>query len=149
MQIGDYLCPTIDTHQWNQSGLSMTAGQSMIERKISCQNYATCNRNIQPGDRFECRRWLEDIQLPVPIMKWLYSIGNSLGNLTFVWRIPEDPNTRSQSEDIRILGDLQKLVPTFSTRAMRREFIERYNRVDHLKPAIIRDMWRTLTKGSL
>ena len=46
------------------------------------------------------------------------------------------------------LGELQKLIPTFSTRTMRCEFIERYNRVDHLKPAIIHDMWRILTKDS-
>ena len=66
------------------------------------------------------------MQLPFPIMKWSYSTGNSLGNFICVWRIPEDPETRSQSEDICILGKLQKLIPTFSTMA------RRYNRVDHL-----------------
>ena len=40
-------------------------------------------------------------------MKWSYSTENSLGNLTFLWIIPEDPKTRSQSEDISILGELE------------------------------------------
>ena len=82
----------------------------VIDGKKSCQNYATLERaietldvyaplpsdDIQPADRFERHRWLEDIQLPFPIMKWSYSMENSLGNLTFLWRIPEDPETRSQ-----------------------------------------------------
>ena len=93
----------------------------MIEGKKSCQNYATLERaietldvyaplpsdDIQQADRFERHRWLEDIQLPFPIMKWSYSMENRLGNLTFLWIIPEDPKTRSQSEDISILRELE------------------------------------------
>ena len=61
-------------------------------------------------DRFERRHWLDRLQVELPIKMYRFFHGNSLGTLTFVWKLPsdgsEDPNATAQA--ISLLNSKQK-----------------------------------------
>ena len=46
--------------------------------------------DFAPEDRFERRKWIGKLQLPVTIFMYRYPHGNNLGTLTFVWKVPHE-----------------------------------------------------------
>ena len=73
----------------------------------------------------------------------LYSYTGSRNHLHFVWRIPEDLAEREMlKKNMSVVQELRKTLPTYHTRAMRRHSFGRYT---NSKPAILREVYRSLT----
>ena len=103
---------------------------------------------FQPSDSYESKLWYKSIKLPFPIGLYIYRHGNYLGNLTFAWKIPVSVDDRTDEDKINVLSRVREMIPTYSTRAMRKNFIMRYAKVTKIKPAILRDMYIYLTGDS-
>lgn len=77
---------------------------------------------------------------------YTYSTGNNLGNLYFLWRVPEDESesellTRSQA----MVRKVEATIPTYHTRAMRKQFMHDFELLVKLEPKVLREMYRCLT----
>jgi hypothetical protein len=77
-----------------------------------------------------------------------HHFGNYYGNFTFAWRIPENVSDREDRGNLDAISSIRDDLDTYSTRAIRKSFIMRYARVNGLKPAILRDVFRFLTNDS-
>ena len=49
-----------------------------------------------PEDRFDRRKWLNDLQFPFTIMLYRYPHGNHLGTMNFAWKFSEFDHTLNQ-----------------------------------------------------
>lgn len=101
--------------------------------------------NFEPDDTFTRRSWLQNLNLPFPIGKFTFHHGNYLGNLTVIWRQPEDKQSRDSTEDIRVINEVKTNMTRYATRSMRKNFMETYSRSTKDKPAILRSMFNFLT----
>ena len=103
--------------------------------------------DYSPPDWFERRHWLNRLQVELPIKMYKFFHGNSLGTLTFVWKLPsdgsEDPNATAQA--ISLLNSKQKV---YSTRQMRKDFIVKYNRFVKAPTSVLRHMYKELVHDS-
>ena len=99
--------------------------------------------DTHPDDRYKRRSWYENLQLNSSIGVYVHQRKNFLGNLTCVWRIREN-NERSQEDLIETLNFIKKTTPKYSTRAMRKEFFDRYSKFG-IEPAVLRDIYRFTT----
>lgn len=104
--------------------------------------------DFEPIDIIERRKWLNYLQLPFEFGLFVYSHGNSVGNLNVIWKQPPEEE-RSSTLDIKCINEIKGLIPVFATRAMKKDFIERYNGSTKLKPVIARSMLRYLTNAEL
>ncbi|KAK6189772.1 hypothetical protein SNE40_001768 [Patella caerulea] len=103
---------------------------------------------FEPEDRYLRRQYIEKIVMPFPIKLYHHRFGNFLGNFTFVWKVPASLAERDDSHDINVLDEIRSDLPTYSTRAMRKKFIERYSKKVSLKSAVLRDIFRFVTQDS-
>ena len=78
-------------------------------------------------------------------MLYTYRHGNYIGNLVFAWRIPAEARERNDELTIAAVQAVSKLLPKYSTREMRRDFLMKYSKVANAKPAVLRSMYRYLT----
>lgn len=99
--------------------------------------------DIQPEDKFEKRKWMDNLTLPYPVKLYTHRFGNYLGNFHFVWKVEDDDATG----DLEAISSIKEHLPIYATRAMRNEFINRYSKTG-TKPAILRDMYRFLTRDA-
>nr|XP_022308033.1 uncharacterized protein LOC111114036 [Crassostrea virginica] len=98
---------------------------------------------IQPEDKFEKRKWMDNLTLPYPVKLYTHKFGNYLGNFHFVWKVEDDDATG----DLEAISSIKEHLPIYATRAMSNEFINRYSKTG-TKPAILRDMYRFLTRDA-
>ena len=102
--------------------------------------------DYSPPNRFERRHWLDRLQVELPIKMYRFFHGNSLGTLTFVWKLPsdgsEDPNATAQAIS---LNSKQKV---YSTRQMHKDFIVKYNRFVKAPTSVLRHMYKELVHDS-
>ena len=103
--------------------------------------------DYQPEERYVRRHWIDDMKFPYPIALYTYHQGNGMGNLMFVWKTLSK-DERCDGDAISVLTAIKEQIPQFSTRAMRKEFFQRYQHSTGVKPAILRDMWSYLTGDS-
>ncbi|CAG2219397.1 PIP5K [Mytilus edulis] len=102
---------------------------------------------FSPRDKIDRRYWLEHLSLPFPVKIYTHHHGNYFGNFVFIWKIDED--LKHGDGDLEAIDVVREGLPMFSTRAMRREFINRYTSAgSQYKPAILRDVFRFLTQDS-
>lgn len=78
--------------------------------------------DIQPEDKFERRKWIENLTLPYPVKRYTHRFGNYLGNFHFVWKIVDDDATG----DLEAISSIKEHFPVYATRAMRNEFMNCY-----------------------
>ena len=76
-----------------------------------------CLLDIEPEDSMEQFRWLQNISLPVAVQLYRYSWGNYYGNLNFIWKV----ETIDDDKVIKAVDSVRQMLPTFSTRAMRKQ----------------------------
>ena len=77
----------------------------------------------------------------------VYSPGSNIGNLQFLWKIPEDtdPSTCFQTSQTTV-EDIKKIIPIYHTRAMRKALFNKFGRVSpSTKPASLRYFYKELT----
>lgn len=100
--------------------------------------------DFEPIDRYDRRNWLEKLKLTCAFGIFTYQHGNYLGNLNVVWKQPPMPD-RDSARDIQLMNDIKSKITVFATRAMRKDFMEKYVKTVSEKPAVLRSMYRFLT----
>ena len=79
----------------------------------------------------------------------MYSTGNNCGNSYFVWPVPDSCLDQVLANSQVIIEDIKQSLPTYHTRAMRSEFIQKFGRITSaVKPAILRYFYKDLTGDS-
>lgn len=77
---------------------------------------------------------------------YTHSMGNNFGNLYFLWRVPED---ESESELLSrsqvVVRKVETTIPTYHTRAMRKQFTHDFQLLVRIEPKVMREMYRCLT----
>lgn len=122
-----------------------TEYERICEVLTAAEMYKPCSLlDIAPADRFLRRKWIVKLKLPFPVMVYTYRHGNYVGNMTFVWRVPQELTDRNDEANIAAVQAVKPLLPVHSTREMRRDFIMKYAKCTKLKPAILRNMYRFL-----
>lgn len=107
---------------------------------------AVCLADYLPTESSYARKlWLDDLKLPYPIGLYSFRHGNNLGTTYFVWKV--DPVEVDQQAEMRVLCRIRDLIPIYSTRAMRKDFIETFSNTQQ-KPAVLRNLYRFLTNDS-
>ena len=103
--------------------------------------------DYSPSDRYVCKHWLNNLQLEFPVKMYRYSHGNSLGSMTFLWRLPSDSSEDSTStaKAITCLNSKQKL---YHTRQMRRDFLIQYSEFVKAPTCVLRHMFKELVRDS-
>ncbi len=85
--------------------------------------------------------------LSVSCILLVYSPGSNVGNLQFLWRIPEndEPSICFQSSQ-PVIEEIKSLLPVYHTRAMRRVMFEKFGRVsNNFKPSVLCYFYKDLT----
>ena len=92
--------------------------------------------------KYARRHWLAKLSLPFSIQVYHYAYGNSLGTITYVWKVPEGPVDHSAVASI--FSELTSMQVKYSTRAMRRDFLQKYSQRVSIPKCLLRNMYRTL-----
>lgn len=103
--------------------------------------------NLLPDDQYEKRLWLKNLKLPFMIALYTFHHGNFLGNTHFIWRVPDDERDRDFTLQVKTVAKIQEMIPIYSTRAMRKEFLE-FGSALKLKPVLLRNMYRFITNDN-
>ncbi|CAG8748188.1 32351_t:CDS:10 [Gigaspora margarita] len=93
--------------------------------------------NIQeflPNDTIKRYRFIKDLQVSFPI-------GNYLGTINYVWRIPES----EALIDTRMLARIHEELPHYFTRQMHKNVLNKYSYIQKVTPAILRMLHYNLT----
>ena len=94
-----------------------------------------------PEDRYSRRNWFAKLALPYPTCMYRYAYGNNLGTLTYIWKIPEGP--LDQTAVSRVFMHLTNQQQKYSTRAMRLDFLQKYNRLAKIPKSVLRNIYHT------
>lgn len=74
-----------------------------------------------------------------------YPYGNNLGTLSFVWKIPEQAD---ETQNARVMLQASEDIQKYSTREMRRDFIDKYQHFFTPSESILRHMYQALSEDS-
>ena len=101
-------------------------------------------------DRFYYIRLLER-GLPFPAVLCTYSVGGSVGNYHFVWKIPEHSSPSVLlNENQRVIEQIKREIPKFHKKSFRQEFINHCGiLVPGAKSYTLREMFKWLTGKNL
>ena len=95
--------------------------------------------------RYEYMRKLKALGLPFPSALLVYSHGNNIGNLSFLWRVPSQDES-SYSKCMTEIEHVKLLLPSYKTRAMRITAFRKFGRITPgMSPANFRYMYKELT----
>ena len=122
---------------------------NILQGKIDTLDYyeIISLQDLEPKDRYERRSWINSLALNYPISLYQYDQGNYLGNLNFVWKLPS-VEQRSELQTISALEEVRRQIPIYSTRNMRKTFMDRYHEKVGIQQAVLRDMYKFLTGDS-
>ena len=99
-----------------------------------------------PKKRYLITKKLKEEGLELPSVLCVYSTGNNCGNSHFIWHVPDSSLDQALGNSQAIVEDIKKNIPSYHTRAMRSEFIQKFGRITHeVKPAVLRYFYRDLT----
>lgn len=98
-------------------------------------------------DRFERRKYIANIQLVSDVSMYAMPYGNCLGTVTILWKI-ERNSENHESRNGGVILEVSKKLPLYSTREMRRSFIQTYSKKANVKPMVLRAIYRELFNDS-
>ena len=94
--------------------------------------------------RYEYMRKLKALGLHFPSALLIYSHGNNIGNLSFLWRVPSQDES-SYSKWMSEIEHVKLLLPSYKTRAMRITAFRKFGRITPgMSPANFRYMYKEL-----
>ena len=99
-----------------------------------------------PLDRYQRRHWLDKISCQFPIMVYRFAHGSSVGTMCFAWKINTD--TVDQTAVSQTVSKLNSSQNVYAMRAMRKEFLEKYNHLCTTSKAVLRSMYKSLVGDS-
>ncbi|XP_033758052.1 uncharacterized protein LOC117340399 [Pecten maximus] len=108
-----------------------------------------CVDEYTPGDTRQRRHYIDNLKngLPYKCILFRVSAGNNLGTHNFIWRVPM--NT-IQKEDVLtknndVIQGITKDLPTYHTRFMKRNFLQKVTLLCDVKPMEARCIYKDLT----
>ena len=107
--------------------------------------FPVCLNDFAPSDRYTRRHWLDKLGLPYKVMLMQYPYGNNLGTLSFAWKVPQQAD---ETLNARVMLQASQDVQKYSTREMRRDFIDKYQLFVTPSKSILRHMYQDLTEDS-
>ena len=103
-----------------------------------------CVDDFTPTDRRRRHEYLKGLVLPIRTVLYKHSSGKT--NVHFLWRVDVDSTENDiLNLSVKVRDDLRQSLPTYHTRAMRREFISSFGAMTGTKSAILREAYRRLT----
>ena len=93
--------------------------QELLSKEAMYESVCLTDYCLQERKEYDFLRKLKSTGLPFPCALLTYSHKNNVGNLHFVWQVPdtkESTFTQSQS----VIEAIRKSLPVYSTRAMRK-----------------------------
>ena len=115
---------------------------------LPCYDPLLVDESMSSTDKFVRYRFFQNLQLPFSTHLFQYHAGSQIGNISFIWKIPENEKDRSERGQKLALAKAKSLLPSYSTRAMRKAFTDRYAHVTELSPVVLRSMYRFLTNDA-
>ena len=89
------------------------------------------------------------ISLYIPVACAVYTYTGGKTHLHFIWKVcSSEAEDEKMKKNISVRDSLKMTFPTYSTRAMRQEFVQCFGRFTHDTPAVLREMYRRLTGDS-
>lgn len=103
--------------------------------------------NYTPENRLKRRKNINNLELDVPVMLYRMAFGGSIGTLNFIWKVPGDDSNDPEvsTKNIKIVNKINKSLPKFSTRSMRKQFINRYYKNVKTTKSVLRNIFFDLT----
>ena len=98
-----------------------------------------------PGDRRQRYKYIHELELPFAVELYSYHSGDHGGTLWWVWRAPADPADSDNNRSMLLAKELDSHVHVYHTRAMRRDFVERFHLVSNAHRSVLNKMYRFLT----
>lgn len=95
-----------------------------------------------PADRKKRYYYIQYMQLPFDVTLYQYSVGGPHENLSFVWKCPKHLDLQKAND---VIHRLEKNIPVYHTRAMRKEFRQKFALVTKVSPSVMDEMYRYLT----
>lgn len=85
--------------------------------------------------------------LRFPCVLLIYSPGSNIGNLHFIWKVPEECDAATVFERSQpVIENVRFVIPQYHTRAMRAALFEKFGRISPCtKPSALRYFYRELT----
>ncbi len=120
-----------------------TVQARLEEKAMYCPNFLN---ELAPEDRHQRKNWISGLRLEFPAMMYRFMHGNNLGTLVFLWKTPKEGSEATQNA--KLVTDLNQRQKVYSTREMRKEFIQRYARLNSHSKAILRNIYKFLTGDS-
>ena len=78
-----------------------------------------------PKNKYERHTFIQNLQLDSTVMLYRYYHGNYLGTLNFIWRVPLNPDERSDNLQAKTIIEIQEKLPHYFTREMRKNIFEK------------------------
>ncbi|CAB4420652.1 unnamed protein product [Rhizophagus irregularis] len=112
----------------------------------SKEDYEYVNlESFLPDDVFKRHTYIKELQFDVAVTIYRYHQGNYLGTLNYIWKVPSCFNDRDETKLAQIMASLQKLLPKFYTRQMRKNALHKYSLIKQVTPAVLRTLYYDLT----
>ena len=98
-----------------------------------------------PQDRYQRRHWVDSLSLQFPIVLYKFSHRASIGTMCFVWQTGEDMDHTKNS---RVIAQITTDQSVYATRAMKRDFLDKYSHLAKIPKSVLRNIYKTLTGDS-
>ncbi|KAK3092298.1 hypothetical protein FSP39_000976 [Pinctada imbricata] len=101
---------------------------------------------FSPREKENRRKFIKEIHVSQPIMLFRVCYGGSIGTLNFVWSVPEQEQVQDRTDkNCKVIADISSTLPKFSSRAMRRDFLDKYTQYVKAPKSVLRHMYSDLT----
>ena len=113
---------------------------------VECFRFFDLDR-YTPENRLKRRKFIDNLKLNVPVMLYRMEFGSSIGTLNFIWKVPgnDTDNQEFSSKNLKIVNNINKSLPKFSSRSMRKDFINRYYKSVKAPKSLLRNIFFELT----
>ena len=98
--------------------------------------------DFAPDDRYTRRHWIDVLSLRFPVMLYKFAHGSQIGILSFVWKILQDTNDADKTS--HLVARLTRDQPKYSSRAIRKDFLDQYNRLSKTPKYVLHNIYKSL-----
>lgn len=101
--------------------------------------------NYSPSDRVKRRIYVNELGLSCPVMLFRMAYGGSIGTLNFVWHTTVEDCVERSEQNSKIIAKITSTLPKYSSRAIRRDFINKYSQYVKAPKSLLRHMFADLS----
>lgn len=98
-----------------------------------------------PDDRLKRRQYIKNLALQEPVMLYRMAYGGSVWTLNFIWKVQKQDSQERTSQNALNINKINAFLPKFSTRSLRRDFLNRYSKHVNIPKSLLRSMFFELT----